>query len=102
MRSLYGREPCVCSVSVSMVMSVLVLAVGCGDMRARRPGPRRRQDDSAGPLTVYVVNYPLQYFAERIGGEHVEVVFPAPGPDRDVDSRIRHAGELAWWMSSTS
>jgi zinc transport system substrate-binding protein len=25
-----------------------------------------------------VVNYPLQYFAERIGGELAEVVFPAP------------------------
>ena len=30
------------------------------------------------PLNVYVVNYPLKYFAERIGGDHVEVVFPAP------------------------
>lgn len=30
------------------------------------------------PLQVYTVNYPLTYFAERIGGEHVEVVFPAP------------------------
>jgi zinc transport system substrate-binding protein len=30
------------------------------------------------PLRVYVVNYPLKYFAERIGGEHVEVQFPAP------------------------
>ena len=28
--------------------------------------------------TVYVVNYPLQYFAQRIGGEQVRVVFPAP------------------------
>ena len=28
------------------------------------------------------MNYPLQYFAERIGGEHVEVSFPAP-PDGD-------------------
>ena len=28
--------------------------------------------------TVYVVNYPLQFFVERIGGEAVEVVFPAP------------------------
>jgi len=35
-----------------------------------------------GPLTIYTVNYPLQYFAQRIGGEHVEVVFPGPG---DVD-----------------
>ena len=38
-------------------------------------------------LTVYTVNYPLKYFAERIGGEHVEVVFPAPA---DVDP--------AYWM----
>lgn len=34
--------------------------------------------NSAGKLSVYVVNYPLKYFAERIGGEHVTVVFPAP------------------------
>lgn len=33
-------------------------------------------------LNVYVVNYPLKYFAERIGGEHVRVSFPAPG-DQD-------------------
>jgi zinc transport system substrate-binding protein len=37
---------------------------------------------AAAPLVVYTVNYPLAYFAERIGGEHVEVVFPAP-PDVD-------------------
>jgi zinc transport system substrate-binding protein len=43
--------------------------------------------NSAGKLTVYVVNFPLQYFAERIGGEHVNVVFPAPA---DVDP--------AYWM----
>ena len=26
-------------------------------------------------LVVYSVNYPLAYFAERIGGDHVEVSF---------------------------
>ncbi len=31
---------------------------------------------------VFTVNYPLAYFAERIGGSLVEVVFPAP---EDVD-----------------
>jgi zinc transport system substrate-binding protein len=36
---------------------------------------------SAAP-TVYVVNYPLQYFTQRIAGNHVKVVFPAP-PDED-------------------
>ena len=34
--------------------------------------------DAGTPLLVYVVNYPLQYFAERIGGPDVQVVFPAP------------------------
>ena len=45
---------------------------------------------AAEQLTAYVVNYPLQYFAERIGGEHINVVFPAPG---DVDP--------AYWMPDT-
>jgi len=34
---------------------------------------------SQGKLTVYVVNYPLMYFAERIGGDRVAVAFPASG-----------------------
>jgi zinc transport system substrate-binding protein len=38
--------------------------------------------DAPDKLIVYTVNYPLQYFAERIGGEYVKVVFPAPA---DVD-----------------
>lgn len=42
---------------------------------------------AADKLTVYTVNYPLAYFAQRIGGEHVEVVFPAP---KNVDP--------AFWM----
>ncbi|MBT8126478.1 MAG: metal ABC transporter substrate-binding protein [Gammaproteobacteria bacterium] len=33
---------------------------------------------SAERLTVYTVNYPLAYFAQRIGGEHINVVFPVP------------------------
>ncbi|MBT8332700.1 MAG: zinc ABC transporter substrate-binding protein [Desulfobacterales bacterium] len=45
---------------------------------------------AAEQLTVCVVNYPLHYFAERIGGEHINVVFPAPA---DVDP--------AYWMPDT-
>jgi zinc transport system substrate-binding protein len=33
-------------------------------------------------FTVYTTNYPLTYFAERIGGGHVNVIFPVPS---DVD-----------------
>lgn len=35
----------------------------------------------AGKKSVYVVNYPLMYFAQRIAGERVKVVFPAPADD---------------------
>jgi len=42
-------------------------------------------------LTVYTVNYPLQYFAQRITGEYADVVFPAP-PDQDP----------AFWQPSAS
>jgi len=35
-------------------------------------------EETTETLTVYTVNYPLAYFAERIGGDQVEVVFPAP------------------------
>ncbi len=33
------------------------------------------------PLSVYVVNYPLRYFAERIGGPDARVAFPAPAKE---------------------
>lgn len=29
-------------------------------------------------LSVYTVNYPLTYFSERIGGDFIDVIFPAP------------------------
>jgi zinc transport system substrate-binding protein len=42
-----------------------------------------------GRLTLYTVNYPLQYFAQRIAGEHANVVFPAPA---DVDPAFWQPG----------
>ncbi len=52
-----------------------------------------------GALKVAVVNYPLQYFAERVGGEKVEVLFAAPAdedpvfwqPSEDVVSEYQQA-----------
>ena len=44
---------------------------------------------AAETLTVYTVNYPLAYFAERIGGDLVDVVFPVPA---DVDPAFWEPG----------
>lgn len=47
-----------------------------GEAPAAAPGPGAIRADER--LSIYTVNYPLQYFAQRIGGEVVDVSFPAP------------------------
>jgi zinc transport system substrate-binding protein len=39
---------------------------------------------AGSPLNIYVVNYPLKYFAERIGGPHVKVTLPVPADEDPV------------------
>jgi zinc transport system substrate-binding protein len=63
--------------SLFATLATLLALTGCGD---RREQPSA--DTEATPLEVYVVNYPLKYFAERMGGDQITVHFPAP-PDID-------------------
>ena len=69
--------------ALARVCAVLCLCVaGCsGSQRSHEPAPTPAIGQT-GVLRVYTVNYPLKYFAERIGGSHVDVTFPAP-PDAD-------------------
>ncbi len=55
--------------------------VGCKRSDQPSPSPPTPAATPAKP-TVFVVNYPLQYFAERVAGEAAEIIFPAP-PDED-------------------
>lgn len=77
------------------------------------PGAPTASDDTS-PLTVYAVNYPLRYLAERVGGDRVEVVLPgvlAQGdpayaqPDAEViaqfqsaDLIVRNGAGYAQWV----
>lgn len=91
---------------------LLVLVFGC---REKKESP----DEVSGSetLSVYVVNYPLKYFAERIGGERVEVQFPAPadedpaywspGPEvvaayQQADLVLLNGADYAKWISKVS
>lgn len=55
-----ARHPLRSRVPISCIAALLIPATG----------------HPVEPPTVYTVNYPLAYFAERIGGDAVKVVFP--------------------------
>ena len=59
---------------LSVLMLVTVACAGCSS----EPGPASQSAAQVKKPTVFVVNYPLAYFAERTGGESVDVVFPVP------------------------
>ncbi len=74
----------------------VLLLVSCSDAgEPAAPAPAAE----SGLLSVWAVSYPLAYFAERIGGEHVAVTFPAPAgvdpadwsPAPDVIARYQEA-----------
>jgi zinc transport system substrate-binding protein len=65
---------------------MMLAALGCsgGEPRRGTPGTTRE-----GAPVVYTVNYPLQYFAQRIGGDAVRIAFPAPA---DLDPAFWQPG----------
>lgn len=98
---------------VTPALLVVLLAAGCA-------GSPTSQETAAPAgeartrLLVYVVNYPLAYFAERIGGDQVQVEFPAPAdgdpafwsPDaatvaayQGADLILRNGAGYARWMN---
>jgi len=64
----------------SFAFSLLLTIAACGGNGPEPAAPAAT--DTPDRLLVYTVNYPLTYFAERLGGAEVEVIFPAP-PDED-------------------
>ncbi len=67
---------------LSMLFCLAVL-VGCNNA----PAPQKTTTVSNEPFTVYTVNYPLAYFAERIAGDAARVVFP-----------MAEQGDPAFWQ----
>ncbi|MCO6456114.1 MAG: zinc ABC transporter substrate-binding protein [Pirellulaceae bacterium] len=61
-----------------LLLATCLLPAGCSPSGQPATTAGRTAD---GPPRVYVVNYPLRYFAERIGGESVRVEFPAPSDE---------------------
>ena len=79
---------------------------------AEAPEPQADEAEPQGTIVVFATSYPLAFFAERIGGDAVEVAFPVPpgvdpahwNPDAETIAQaqaaellLRHgAGDPAW------
>lgn len=64
--------------TVLAAITTTMLVLGCRKEPAQDPA---QPAQAPALLTVYTVNYPLQYFTERIGGEYVQVDCPAPADE---------------------
>lgn len=60
----------------SLALTLLIIIAACGRSNPEPATPVAAE--APDRLLVYTVNGPLAYFAERLGGDQVEVVFPAP------------------------
>lgn len=98
-----------------LAFGLALLFIGCSAPEPVDETPAVTTGDSR--LRVYVVNYPLQYFAERIGGTRVDVQFPAPSgedpafwsPDADgvaafqqADLILLNGADYAKWVSKVT
>ena len=54
----------------------------CSDSNTQSPSSRSPTEISNNKPIIYVTNYPLKYFSDRIGGDLIQVKFPLPS---DVD-----------------
>jgi zinc transport system substrate-binding protein len=95
----------------SPLFLLALLLCSCG------PRQKNRESVSAELPVVCTVNYPLYYFAERIGGDLIQLEFPAPAnvdpaywvPDDDAlsiyqnaDLILANGADYAKWMHNGS
>lgn len=60
---------------IAIIIGCAVVATSC----SKQPESANADGDGeARTPVIYTVNYPLQYFAERIGGDRIEVSYPGP------------------------
>jgi len=62
----------------NLIVPSVLLALACSPGESNAEESRTEEPAAGSPLVVFTVNYPLAYFAERIGGDAVRVEFPAP------------------------
>ncbi|MHC4778162.1 MAG: metal ABC transporter substrate-binding protein [Planctomycetota bacterium] len=73
-------------VPLFFIVAVCGLTTACSP----RAASKSAEGEGSGVKTVFTDNYPVAYFAQRIAGDSVKVVFPAP---KDGDPAFWEPGE---------
>ena len=102
---------------ILFILSMVFMLGQSGCSNTQDASTEKQDVTIEGAISVYVVNYPLKYFAERIGGPHVAVHFPAPAdedpaywmPDAETITKYQQADLILLngagyeqWMQSAS
>jgi zinc transport system substrate-binding protein len=80
--------------AVGAIAAIFALACSADD-----PVDERAVKTNTGTPLIYSVNYPLAYFAQRVGGENVRVVFPAP-PNTDPAEWVPAPDEIVAFQTA--
>ena len=93
------------------ILCISLLLVSCG------PDRKAQENSESKKLLVAAVNYPLHYFAQRIGGELIQLEYPIPAdidpaywiPDDEAlsvfqlaDIILANGADYAKWMNNVS
>jgi len=82
--------------------------ISCSDSNPQSQSSPSPTEISKNKPIIYVTNYPLQYFAERIGRDEIEIKFPIPSdidpsfwqPEREIISQLQQ-GDLIFVNGAT-
>jgi zinc transport system substrate-binding protein len=80
--------------AIGVIAVIFALACSVDD-----PVDERAVETNTDAPLIYSVNYPLAYFAQRVGGEDVRVVFPAP-PNTDPAEWAPAPNEIAAFQTA--
>lgn len=94
-----------------------ILVIGITITSCQNSSNDKIKDNSNDKLKVFAVNYPLYYFAERIAGDYIDLIYPIPidadpaywepseqalGEIQKVDLIIDNGAGYASWMDKVS
>lgn len=81
--------------SLAIFASILMILAACGG-KATTETPAT-EEDSTDKLSIYTTVYPLQYFAERIGGDYVDAksIYPAGANEHSFEPTQKDMMALA-------